>query len=86
MPATGPRLDGVAGIGIIARAGGRVDMGAVAGCEGRGDEAEEDEGEIEHVVHKIAAEALWWVSRSCTFQEGRESSQVGCKRRSGRRS
>jgi hypothetical protein len=60
-PSTGPRLDRIAGVGVVAGAGRGVDVRGVADGEGRGDESEEGEGEVEGVVQQILAVALFEV-------------------------
>jgi hypothetical protein len=77
-PTTGPRLDRIAGVGVVAGAGRGVDVRGVADGEGRGDESEEGKGEVEDVVQQIAVVALFEVEGRAKVSIGRHKG-VSCK-------
>jgi hypothetical protein len=76
-PTTGPRLDRIAGVGVVAGARRGVDVRGVADGEGRGDESEESEGEVEGVVQQIVVVALFEVEKGAKVSTG--DTKVSCK-------
>jgi hypothetical protein len=76
-PTTGPRLDRIAGVGVVAGAGRGVDVRGVADGEGRGDESEEGEGEVEGVVQQMVVVALFEVEKGAKVSTG--DTKVSCK-------